>query len=186
MLVGLDAHEIVEPEDWIPTMHNHAALLLRRPEFKSSTLVLMIENMSGSDAGFIRMHMEKKFRNIIVMHEKGTEKTGIPTDAAVKRNMVVMMRQRMQQSLMRISAHVTSARNNANENLARLATQLKTYVRVKKAGAEPHMPVRESYTGKVGGAPDDMATMLMWNNLQKDVFLTAPEYEHLRHIQIAH
>lgn len=162
IVCGVDAYPVVEPEDWIDRLKEFLRQIRSRDEFKYVPLVCCPENMTGTEAGSVRQVFTQNFDNVLVVRENDF-RTGLPSNAQIKRDMMVATKMRMQQGLLRFAPDATMAcTGDLQTTLKALKQQMLDYAEIRKPGKDPWDAVRVSYTGK-GSGPDDLATMLQFN-----------------------
>lgn len=162
VLCGVDSYPVAEPEDWVDRLKDFLKQIRAQDRFKHIPLVCVPENMTGTEAGFVRRVFTDNFTDVLVVKEKEF-RTGLPSNAQIKHDMVVLTKLRMEQRLLRVSPDAAIAcTGDRAKTMDKLKQQLLNYAELRRPGKEPGDPVRVSYTGK-GTGPDDLATMLQFN-----------------------
>ena len=176
VICGLDAFPAHDNRDWVPRLEGHVKLLRQRKELENALLVAIPENNLGLEAGWIRDTIFKADggRNHICMVENEW-RAGLQTTHSSKRSMMILTRERLEQNFLQLEKNIVTT-GDPDEVLAETKTQLHGYTEVRKPGKEPHDPVRISYTGKVGGKKDDIASSLQFCLFGANIFLTSPQY----------
>jgi len=181
VVAGAEDIASVEPEDYLGTVCSHILRLRSSRHANNATVHILHEGNTGQEAGHLRRYLISERRlNGVEFHRRPEAslprpdqpyKTGLRTDAAVKRDMVVAMRLAMNRNGVRI-AHdfVTHHTKGAPFVLEEFARQLKALREVTKPGARPFDPVVKHITGKSEDEPDDVATAFGLGMYWKDYF----------------
>jgi hypothetical protein len=175
-ICGLDSYPVREPEDWIARLRAFILQIRAHPEFRSAKLICAPENLTGTEAGWIRRVFQETDSSVRVMRENEW-RTGLPSTAQSKRDMMVVTRQRMEQNMLRLAPDAQIACTGVlSDTLKEFKRQMLAYAEVRKPPLNPADPVRVRYTGKANGRPDDLSTMAQFAVYAAELFFRTPVY----------
>lgn len=145
---------------------------------ESCYVVAIIEANLGNEA----MHHEayllnSGLRKIVTMNEDTGERAGFRTTNNTKRTMAMLLNEMLRQKKLHFYEKFVcvNGKFNPQQMKKRIVEQVANYKRVIEPPKHTHQEPKERYTGKSGGAADDLAIALQQAIIAKAVFYSRPD-----------
>ncbi len=196
VICGLESIESSDPSHHLPQFIAHIRALRGRPGCLDSMIVFIIENNLGQEAGWLQREIHQAGFTMVVVMSDTELKTGVPTDAPLKKEMMILLRGEMlKQQVLFARDVVTSYRvqvaddDRSPEHVAHargvdavkkcLHDQILEYraVRIVSKTNSVIAAPRVHYTGKTGfGGKDDLCVALQLLLIWRQRFISGDKY----------
>ena len=175
VIAGAEAIDANHPEDYLSPLAHHLTRLRASAATANATLVIAIELNLGQEAGWLSKYINERFNNVLIMQETAL-KVGVPTDAALKRDMANQLRSRLVRGAVHIAHDFVCVSSPAETVLGKLKQQMCDYAEVRTASTDPLRGARTQFSGKMGGRRDDLVVALQLAVIWSGVAKTDPKY----------
>jgi hypothetical protein len=175
-VVAADAMSEFDPELIEHRFVQTLTRLLEIPHFNHAMIILAIENMTGLEHTRIGRVFTNAFPNRVVVMQEKELKTGVNTTHAVKKNMMELTRGCFNKNHVRMSADFVTGHAKRADLFKEWRGQLSRYREFKEAPKNAFGSGKQAWSGKINGAPDDLAVTLQLAIYWRERFWNDPFY----------
>tara|TARA_B100000787_G_scaffold165005_1_gene148383 strand:- start:13886 stop:14833 length:948 start_codon:yes stop_codon:yes gene_type:complete len=170
VIVGLDAVKSKNPAEYEPVLTEHLLALRNHPLTARAIIVMMVESNLGFEAFHIQRFLKRSrlARYTVCMSDKD-QKTGLRTTNPVKEAMWIKLRTYLEEDAVCFWDKLVSVNPEKTPKQMRkeLQEELNNYKVMTELAKTVFQETKRTFTGKIGGAVDDLSVTLQLNALCK-------------------
>lgn len=178
VICGLDAVKSKKPAEYEPVLIDHIYALKKKKYLKGAIIVIMVENNLGFESYHIERFINRTpARNFCCFLTDKDQKVGLRTTNPVKEAMYHKLKTFLEEDAVFIYEKLTVVNGEYPEQkmLKQLKDELVQFKVMIELPKTVFQQTKRTYTGKLGGAVDDLAITIMLNALWHKEFYT-PKY----------
>ena len=178
IIAGLDAVKSKAPSQYEPVLYDHIMAFRNHQYTKNARIVIMVENNLGFESFHIERFINRtKARNNCCFLTDKDQKVGLRTTNPIKESMWHKFKTFLEEDAVFVWEEIVSVNSNytSKEMLKQLREELNNYKVMIELPKTVFQETKRTFTGKLGGAIDDLSVTVQLNALWHSEFYT-PKY----------
>lgn len=178
IIAGLDAVKSKAPAEYEPVLYDHIMAFRNHQYTKTARIVIMVENNLGFESYHIERFVNRtKARNYCCFLMDKDQKVGLRTTNPIKESMWHKFKTFLEEDAVYIWEDLVTVNQhyNSKEMLKQLREELNNYKVMIELPKTVFQETKRTFTGKLGGAIDDLSVTCQLNALWHSEFYE-PKY----------